>query len=69
MNENMGRGTGMGTFTPICPTSICEVYLRAVAPLVVKMAVPFPGRQAVTCYITQANWQVSAIENNTSSMK
>uniref|UniRef100_A0A182V1R1 Uncharacterized protein n=1 Tax=Anopheles merus TaxID=30066 RepID=A0A182V1R1_ANOME len=42
VNENIGSGTGIGTFTPTCPTSMSFTNLRAVAPLVVKMAVPLP---------------------------
>ena len=42
VKENMGRGTGMGTLIPTCPTSASWVNLRAVAPFVVKMAVPLP---------------------------
>jgi len=38
----MGNGTGMGTFTPTCPTSISCVNLRAADPEFVKMAVPLP---------------------------
>lgn len=42
VNENMERGTGMGTFTPTWPTSISLANFLAVAPLVVKIAVPLP---------------------------
>ena len=42
VKENMGRGTGMGTLMPTWPASISNWYLRAAAPLLVKMAVPLP---------------------------
>lgn len=42
VNENIGRGTGIGTLTPTCPTSISFTNFLAVAPFVVKIAVPFP---------------------------
>ena len=42
VKENMGRGTGMGTLTPICPTSTSCVNLRAAEPELVKIAVPLP---------------------------
>lgn len=44
VNENIGKGTGIGTFTPTWPTSISCVNFLAVAPFVVKMAVPLPYR-------------------------
>ena len=33
MKEKKGSGTGIGTFIPICPTSISCWYFRADAPL------------------------------------
>mmetsp|Transcript_54953 Transcript_54953/g.119735 ORF Transcript_54953/g.119735 Transcript_54953/m.119735 type:complete len:257 (+) Transcript_54953:213-983(+) len=42
VKEKKGSGTGMGTFTPTCPTSISCTYLRAAAPEEVKMAQPLP---------------------------
>lgn len=41
-NENIESGTGIGTFTPTWPTSISEANFLAVAPFVVKIAVPLP---------------------------
>jgi hypothetical protein len=42
LQENMGKGTGIGTLTPICPTLTPLSNLRAVAPDWVKIAVPLP---------------------------
>ena len=42
VKENIGSGTGMGTLMPTCPTSASWVNFLAVAPFVVKMAVPLP---------------------------
>ena len=42
VKDIMGSGTGMGTLTPTWPTSMSWVNFRAVAPLLVKMAVPLP---------------------------
>jgi len=42
VNDIIGSGTGIGTFTPTCPTSISCWNFLAVAPLFVKMAVPLP---------------------------
>lgn len=42
VKENIGSGTGIGTFTPTCPASVSNVNFRATAPDVVKIAVPLP---------------------------
>jgi len=42
VKEKKGRGTGIGTLIPICPTLVSFWYCRAAAPLVVNIAVPFP---------------------------
>jgi len=42
VNENIGRGTGIGMLIPTCPGSISLWNFLAADPLLVKIAVPFP---------------------------
>lgn len=42
VNENMGKGTGIGRLIPTCPQSISLWNFLALDPLFVKIAVPLP---------------------------
>ena len=42
MKEKKGRGTGIGTLIPTCPTCISCLNFLAVWPELVKIEVPLP---------------------------
>lgn len=67
LHENMGKGTGMGTLIPTCPTLTSFSNLRAEAPDWVNMEAPFPYGLALT--MAMASSSVAASRQNKTGPK
>jgi len=66
VKENIGSGTGMGTFTPICPTSVnqqTKIFLAHTFP-----CVPKPTSSQLTDFVDKLASSRTAPSENSSSV-